>query len=146
MAQNGREKVAVGRTRSIEAGERTVTVEEEAECWKHAVDGRDQRGRRSLGLRGVGLAQRQQVGEQVEDSLGVARDVTAVGEDLDFDLAGKLAAGPGETRRTGRQGKGGEGQGDADRQARPAGRDVRGRRGEVAHLQRQRAEECTVEG
>ncbi len=82
MAQDGGDAVVDGGAHAVEAGEAAVLVAEEAQRRQHAVDGADQRGGRRLGLVGVGLAQRQEVGQQFHDGHRIARDVAAVGQDL----------------------------------------------------------------
>ena len=87
MAQDGGDAVVDRRAHAVEAGEAAVLVAEEAQRRQHALDRADQRGRRRLGLVGVGLAQRQEVGQQFQHRHRIARDMAAVRQDLPLELA-----------------------------------------------------------
>ena len=77
------------RTGSVEAGHRTVAEPEEAQHRHDAVD----RVRQLLGRRTVAcheaLAQRQQIEQQFDQCFGIARDMSAVWQDLALELAAK---------------------------------------------------------
>ena len=79
-------------------------------------------GRRRLRLVGIGLAQRQQVGEEFQHRHRVARDMAAIGQDLAVELLREVAGGVAQRRCRRRQRQRGEGQRDAGAQPRPCRR------------------------
>ncbi|MBK9081505.1 MAG: hypothetical protein IPL88_05210 [Rhizobiales bacterium] len=65
---------------------------------QHAVDGVEELRRRLRAARGVGLPQRQQIEQQVDQARRIAADMAAVGQDLSVEFIGQPAArraGPG---------------------------------------------------
>ena len=91
VGEQRREQIGRRRAHAVEEREIAVAVPEEAQHRHHAVDGVEQRRRRRDIARGEGLAQRQQVEQQLDQGAGIAADVAAVGEDLPLEL-GRPAA------------------------------------------------------
>ena len=89
----------------------------EAQRRKHAVDRRYQAAGRAKAEIEVGLPERQQVGQKIEDRLRVARYVAAVGEDLPRDLGVEMACRRAHRLACRRQDETGEG--DRDAHAKP---------------------------
>ena len=145
MAQDRGDAVVDRRAHAVEAGEAAVLMAEEAQRRQHPLDRADQRRRRLLGLVGIGLAKRQQVGQQFQNRHRVARDVAAVRQDLPLDLVGKVAGGGAQRRRRDRQRQRREGQRDAGAQLLLAVRHLWRHRAEEADLHRQRPQEGAVE-
>ena len=69
-----------------------VAVPEEAQHRHHAVDRVVERGGGGDVARREGLAQRQQIEQQLDQRAGIAADVAAVGQDLAVELVGRACA------------------------------------------------------
>ena len=131
---------------AVEAGEAAVLVAEEAQRRQHAVDGADQCRRRRLGLVGIGLAQRQKVGQQFEHRHRIARDMPAVGQDLMIELFRQVARGATQRRSGRRQRQGGKGERDAGAQPVLAIGHLARHRPQIADLHGERLQEGAIEG
>lgn len=59
---------------------------EETQGRQHALDGFDQRLGRGFRAIGIGLAQRQKIGQQLQNRNGIARNMPAIGQDLALQL------------------------------------------------------------
>ena len=141
----GGDLVGVGGAHAVEVREGAVGVAEEAQHRHHAVDGGHQGRRRRQAACRVGLAQRQQVGQELDDHGRIAADVAAVGQDLAAEFllepACRLADEAGLV--VDRQGKGGDGDGGEELGIALGG--VEEPRPQAAHLAHQRTQEAAVE-
>ena len=79
-----------GRASSVEQCQFAAGMAKEAQCREHAVDRRYQAGRRAEAEIEVGLSERQQIGEEIEDRLGIPRDMPPVRQNLPRDLGVEL--------------------------------------------------------
>ncbi|MBS1164693.1 MAG: hypothetical protein H6R00_718 [Proteobacteria bacterium] len=66
----------------VEMRQAAVRMTEEAQHRHHAIDGHDQRLRRVDAAIGIGLAQRQEIGQEVGNHRRVAADMATIGQDL----------------------------------------------------------------
>ncbi len=118
---------------------------EEAQHRHHAVDGVEQRRRRGDVSCGKGLAQRQEVAEQLDQRAGVARDVPAVGQDLPLQLVRQFARGAADVLGLVGQAQRGVAQCDQHLQPWHAVADVDHGVAQIADLARQAAQVTPIE-
>ena len=145
VTKDRRQPVRDRRAHAVEARETAVAVAEEAQCRQHAVD-RPHQGRGwGFGLVGIGLAQRQEVGQKFEQHHRVARDVPAVRQDLPVELGREVPRRVAHDRTRHRQRQRREGQSDAGaQQVLAVGHVARGKP-QVAHLRGKRFEVGAIE-
>ncbi len=86
IGEHGGQQIGRGRAHAVEQGEAAVAMAEEPQHRHHAIDGVEQAGGRGDVARGKHLSQRQQVGQQIDQRLGIAADMAAVGQDLAFEF------------------------------------------------------------
>ncbi len=86
VGKDGGKRAALARTHAVETRRHAVAEAKVAQHRRHPPDGREQRGVRRLGARGVASAQRQQVEQQLHENPWIAADVAAVGRDLALQL------------------------------------------------------------
>ena len=145
VTQDGGDAVVDGGAHAVEAGKAAILMAEEAQRRQHAVDGADQGLRRRLGLVGIGLAQRQKVGEDFQHRHRIARNMAAIGKDLAVEFVGEVAGRAAQRRCRRRQRQGGEGQRDAGAQPVLAIRHFARHRPQIADLHGKRFQEGAVE-
>ena len=82
IGQNGRERVGPRHPHAVESGQRPIAKPERSHHRHHAIDGVEQGRRYRHASRGIGLAKRQKIHQQVQDKARVPADMAAVGQDL----------------------------------------------------------------
>ena len=105
-------QVGRGRAHAVEQGERAVAVPEQAQMRHHPLDRGQHAARRLEPEGGEGLAQRQEVEQEVDQQARIAREMPAIGEDLVVEFVGKQDLGPLAARILPVQADRGEGDGD----------------------------------
>ncbi len=145
VAQDGGDTVVLGDAHAVETGDGTIAVTEEAQCRQHALDGVDECLRGLLRLIGIGLPERQKVGQKFHDRAWIARDMAAVGEYLPVKFLGKIAAGGLDRGGGCRQRQGAECQRDAGAQPVFAIRHFAGVCAQIAHLHGEHLQELAIE-
>ena len=86
IGEDGGDEFRGGRPHAVEQREAAIAVTKKPEHRHHPVDRPQHRGGRREGARGVGLAERKQVEQQVDHGLGIAADMAAVRQHLRGDL------------------------------------------------------------
>ena len=74
--------VRLGESHAVEQGQRAVAMAQKSQHGDHAVDGVEERLRHRLVARRECVAQWQNVEQEIDQRLGIAPDMAAVGEDL----------------------------------------------------------------
>ena len=133
------------RAHAVEMCKRPVGMAEEAQHRHHAVDGIEQRRRRRDVARRVGLAQRQQLEQYVDDGARIAADMAAVGQDLPLDLAAQPRGHRLDVARLTGDAQRGVAQRDASLHARDAAMGVARGVAQITHLAHQAAHETPIE-
>ncbi len=118
---------------------------EEAQHRHHAVDRIQQRRRRRDVARGKGLPQRQQIAQQFDQRAGIARDVSAVGQDLPLQFVGQPRVAVADVARLIGEAQRGVAQRDQDLQPRHAVGDVEHGVAQIADLAGQPAQIAAIE-
>lgn len=75
----------------VEERQLPALVAEEAQRWIHPINAGDQPRRHVMTQIDIGLAQRQQVEQQIKPGPGVAREMAAIRQDLTVELAIQVA-------------------------------------------------------
>ncbi len=113
VAQDRGDALMHGDAHAVEMRQAAVSMAEEAQRRQHALHRADQHVRRRFRLVGIGLAQRQQVGEQFHDRHRIAGDMPAIRQDLTFNFLGQVARRVAQRRGRRRQRQRGIGERDA---------------------------------
>ena len=145
VGEHGREPIARRRTHAVEMREHAVAVAKEPQHRHHAVDRVvEGRGRRHVARR-EGLAQRQEVEQQLDQRAGVAADMTTVGKDLALQFVGEMPRYRFQQAFLARHAQRGHGERDDALQARQTIACGCGGAAQVAHVPGEAAQEATVE-
>ena len=98
IGQDRRHQIARRRAHAVEMAESPVAMTEEPQKRHHPVDRLQHGGRHFQTLGHEGLPDRQKIGQNIDQGSRIARNMTAIGQDLTGKLLIKPAdALPGET-------------------------------------------------
>ena len=146
MPENRDDAFRHGRSNAVEKRKAAILMTEEAQGRQHALDGFDQRLGRGFRAIGIGLAERQKIGQQFQNRNGIARDMSAIGQNLAFQLVLQIAPGGACRRWRNRQSQSGECQCDAGAQPFLAIIHGGGNGAQITHLHGKRAHEAAIGG
>ena len=145
VAQDRRDALMDCHAHAVEMRQTAVSMPEKAERRQHALNRADQRIGGRLRLVGVGLAQWQEIGQQLDDRHRIAGNMPAIRQYLPFQFLGQILRRSAQRRGRCRQRQCGVGKCDAGAELAFATWHFAHHGSQIADLQRKRPQKRAIE-